>query len=237
VDTAPAGRREESVAVAASAADVSTAEANLTERILADVLERLRRRQAERPWLMGLTSLGLATALSLPEPALIRILAPFVGSARLALRSGYYSTPDFSPRLNVEQQAFFDAAFAAEAGCAPMPQGFTDLRLRIKSSPVPELRQAFETLIASGALSKVGDFVYLGSHLAAIRAQLETALERQPGLTVAQFRTLIGTSRKFAVPLLEFFDATGVTLRNGDERVLRPSAPKMEIAAEDSEML
>jgi selenocysteine-specific elongation factor len=32
---------------------------------------------------------------------------------------------------------------------------------------------------------------------------------------------LVGTSRKYAVPLLEWFDAAGVTLRSGDLRVLR----------------
>jgi len=32
---------------------------------------------------------------------------------------------------------------------------------------------------------------------------------------------LTGTTRKYAVPLLEFFDATGVTIRSGDIRVLR----------------
>ena len=37
----------------------------------------------------------------------------------------------------------------------------------------------------------------------------------------ARFRDLIGTSRKYAVPLLEWFDAAGITIRNGDVRTLR----------------
>jgi selenocysteine-specific elongation factor len=41
---------------------------------------------------------------------------------------------------------------------------------------------------------------------------------------MAQFRDLVGTSRKYAVPLLEWFDASGVTIRNGDVRVLRERA-------------
>jgi selenocysteine-specific elongation factor len=41
------------------------------------------------------------------------------------------------------------------------------------------------------------------------------------GLTVSAFREALGTSRKFALPLLELFDARGVTLRRGDVRVLR----------------
>jgi hypothetical protein len=36
---------------------------------------------------------------------------------------------------------------------------------------------------------------------------------------------LIGTSRKYAVPLLEYFDAIGVTIRAGDLRVLKGGLP------------
>ncbi len=44
------------------------------------------------------------------------------------------------------------------------------------------------------------------------------------GITVSAFRERLGTSRKFALPLLEHFDARGITLRRGDVRVLRESA-------------
>ena len=40
-------------------------------------------------------------------------------------------------------------------------------------------------------------------------------------MTAAEFRDMLGTSRKYAVPLLEWLDAHGVTIRNGDYRTLR----------------
>jgi selenocysteine-specific elongation factor len=199
--------------------------ASVADGVVARAIDVLRERQHDRPWLLGVTSLGLAQALTLPEPALIRVLAGFVDDGALAYRGGYYSTTDFEPRLSAEQRAFFDAAFALPADARSVPLAFDDLRARIRNSPVRELSQAFETLVASGALSKVGDFVYRGSDIAAIRAQLENAIRRQGRVTVAEFRTLTGTSRKYAVPLLEFFDATGVTLRSGDFRTLRKSPP------------
>jgi selenocysteine-specific elongation factor len=196
--------------------------ADVAGELFARAVERLRERQTERPWLAGLTSLALAQALGVPEAALVRVLAGFVEGGQLASRSGYYSTPGFSPRLTAEQQHFFDRAFGVETGAPLGPVLFAELRAQIKSSSVPELRQAFETLVASGALSKVGEFVYLGSQITAIRAQLESELKLRQSISVAQFRTLTGTSRKYAVPLLEFFDAVGVTRRSGDLRVLRP---------------
>jgi selenocysteine-specific elongation factor len=40
---------------------------------------------------------------------------------------------------------------------------------------------------------------------------------------VATFRDALGTSRRFALPLLEYFDGRGLTRRQGDYRVLRES--------------
>ena len=42
------------------------------------------------------------------------------------------------------------------------------------------------------------------------------------GITVAQVRDALGTSRKFVVPLLEHLDATGRTRRRDDLRIAGP---------------
>lgn len=41
------------------------------------------------------------------------------------------------------------------------------------------------------------------------------------GVTVSAFREALGTSRRFALPILEHFDARGLTRREGDVRVVR----------------
>src|SRR6185295_4240578 len=41
------------------------------------------------------------------------------------------------------------------------------------------------------------------------------------GATVSDVREALGTSRKYAVPLLEYLDAKGLTRRVGDVRVAR----------------
>jgi selenocysteine-specific elongation factor len=47
---------------------------------------------------------------------------------------------------------------------------------------------------------------------------LKAFFSKKPELTVAEFRDLLNTSRKFALPFLEHLDATKVTLRLGDVR-------------------
>ena len=54
------------------------------------------------------------------------------------------------------------------------------------------------------------------------RAEDLLRTEAADGITVSAFRERLGTSRKYALPLLEWFDNQGVTRRQGDLRVLRP---------------
>jgi selenocysteine-specific elongation factor len=54
-------------------------------------------------------------------------------------------------------------------------------------------------------------------------------LARSPeGVTAAMVREALGTSRKYALPLLGHLDATGVTRRRGDVRVAGPRLPSRE---------
>ena len=57
--------------------------------------------------------------------------------------------------------------------------------------------------------------------LAAVRARLTAVIERDGSITLAGARDELGTSRKYAQAYLEHLDAEHVTLRRGDERVLR----------------
>jgi selenocysteine-specific elongation factor len=50
-------------------------------------------------------------------------------------------------------------------------------------------------------------------------------LQSGQGATVAEIRDLLGTTRKYAVPLCEYLDRIGVTRREGDLRFLGNAAP------------
>ena len=56
-------------------------------------------------------------------------------------------------------------------------------------------------------------------------AEAERAVRSSPeGIAVSGFRARLGTSRKYAVPLLEYLDRVGVTSREGDLRFPRGPA-------------
>jgi selenocysteine-specific elongation factor len=146
-----------------------------------------------------------------------RLLArrALVGDARRLARA------DFKPKLSANQQKLKEKIIAAhgEAGFQPPdPGSFANLAAGNAAS-LPEI---FEVAIAEGELVRVGRDLYLHSRYESdMRRRVEGKLAGGGhGLTVAEIRDLLGTTRKYAVPLCEYLDRAGVTVRRGDLRVL-----------------
>jgi selenocysteine-specific elongation factor len=194
------------------------------DALSARIAAALERREAEAPWTLGTTSLALARELALDEPFLIRFLASESEDGRIVARAGYYATPSHEPRLTAEQRAFFERAIVADPASPLSPAPLDAVVAELRRERIAGLAQAFDTLLATGALVKVGADVYRGTQIAEIRSRLELAIRRDGPITMARFRDAVGTTRKFAVPLMEWFDATGVTVRDGDVRALRRKA-------------
>ena len=194
------------------------------DALSARVLEVLERREAELPWMLGATSLALARELSVDEALLLRFLAADAEDGRIAARAGYYASVGHRAQLSAEQRAFFERAVPGDPAQPLAPAPLDALVAELRRARIPGLAQAFDTLLATGALVKVGADVYRGPQIAEIRQRLERAIERDGPITMARFRDAVGTTRKYAVPLMEWFDVTGVTVRDGDLRALRTAA-------------
>jgi selenocysteine-specific elongation factor len=77
-------------------------------------------------------------------------------------------------------------------------------------------------LADEGRTVRINDSLHLDRDVVEkVRADLRKHLEGKKEITMAEFRDLARTSRKFAVPLMEFFDSQKLTQRVGDKRVLR----------------
>jgi selenocysteine-specific elongation factor len=84
-----------------------------------------------------------------------------------------------------------------------------------------------------GALERAGRAVrvarnlhYEPAALADLSARIVAACERDGAVTIAGLRDELGTSRRYAQALLEHLDAERVTIRRGDEHVLRRRPPR-----------
>lgn len=83
-----------------------------------------------------------------------------------------------------------------------------------------QAQEVWDALIDNGEIVRLSSDVFL--HRSVVEeavAKVRSYLQENPSLTAAQLRDLLGTTRKFAVPLAEYLDAQRVTRRIGDERV------------------
>ncbi|MEZ4398876.1 MAG: selenocysteine-specific translation elongation factor [Kofleriaceae bacterium] len=85
--------------------------------------------------------------------------------------------------------------------------------------PEAAVKAALDRLVAAKLLVKVKpDYLAHADAVAALKARLLGYLAAQPEVTPSTWKDLCGTSRKFSIPLAEYFDAEKVTLRVGDVR-------------------
>jgi len=77
-----------------------------------------------------------------------------------------------------------------------------------------------ELLVSRGDLVKAADLLYHGEAVERARQQLIAHFQVKPLLTPGEFRDMLGTSRKYSMPLLAYFDDLRLTRRVGDDRVL-----------------
>jgi selenocysteine-specific elongation factor len=114
-----------------------------------------------------------------------------------------------------------DAARAVDAVAGGEPTPPTIRELVDAGFP----RDLVEACVAVGRLVRVSPEVVVTPSFA--RHVEDVAVQeagRPEGLTVSTFRERIGTTRKYAVPLLEWLDGRGITRRDGDVR-RRGAAP------------
>jgi selenocysteine-specific elongation factor len=84
------------------------------------------------------------------------------------------------------------------------------------------MRALLELLIDRGEVQRINsEFLLTRESFERARAAVVTNCQKNGSLDIPSLRDELGTSRKYLIPFLEHLDATGVTLRQGANRVLR----------------
>ncbi len=85
-----------------------------------------------------------------------------------------------------------------------------------------EVRSIFEHLVHEGRFVKIkGELFFHRTPLENLRGELVTYLKSHQEITTPQFKEMTKVSRKYAIPLIEYFDQIKLTIRLGEKRVLR----------------
>ncbi|MGE5284970.1 MAG: SelB C-terminal domain-containing protein, partial [Actinomycetota bacterium] len=111
---------------------------------------------------------------------------------------------------------FIRKAGAAAPGRAELLEAVRDVTADPKA-----VEKVVDGLARAGEIVRVKELLFDGAALRGIQEKLVGVLAERGEVTVPEFKEMTGLSRKYIIPLLEHFDATKVTLRVGDKRVLR----------------
>jgi selenocysteine-specific elongation factor len=124
-------------------------------------------------------------------------------------------------RLTAEQQKAADRLeqdFLSAAAAPPSPEE----ALARAGLSGDEEHELFQVLLEARKLVRVKESLYFHAQaLDAIQDKLVTMLRERKEIGPGDIKDLLGISRKYAIPLLEFFDSRRVTTRVGERRVLR----------------
>ena len=138
------------------------------------------------------------------------------------VRAGEYAAlAGFQPRRSASQQAACEAvANVLEAG-GLSPTRVQDLPEAAELS-ADAVAEVLELLWADGSVVRVSqELSFAAAALGDLEARLRAHLEAHETIDTTSFKELTGASRKWTIPLQEYFDRIRVTLRVGDVRRLR----------------
>lgn len=171
----------------------------------------LERHHAERPLEAGVRRETLRAHMDL-EPAVFDAL--LASDEGVVAEGAIVRLKTHAVALDPEQQRARDEVIAAiESGAFTPP-----LDKELGADPA-----LLRSLVEGGELVRIDGFFLTPVRASEARARVRDAIETSGPKTVAEIRDLLGTSRKYAVPLCEWLDRTGATRRQGDVRVLGPT--------------
>jgi len=198
---------------------VAEAEVDLAARRMGDALDAWHVANPLEPGMNAQAWRDVARAV---HDGLVALAERRLEAASTVVRDGaLVRRPGWNPALSDASRATQEAVLAVlrDAGAEPLTAAEVVARL-----PGLEVRPILRMLARSGRAVSVADRYYEAGVLSRERDRLVAALRLTGPATPATLREQLGLSRKWLIPILEWADREGLTVRDGDRRTLRNEA-------------
>jgi selenocysteine-specific elongation factor len=167
--------------------------------------------------------LRLAVDARLPADVFAAAVSEMVRDGTLQRDGPWLRLASHSVRLTAADERLWGRIHALMERTRFQPPRVRDFSQTLGASEA-EVRQLLRRLARMGTLVEVAhDHFYTRTTIAELAATVQRVANGNPEgkITAAVFRDRIGTGRKLAIQILEFFDRTGITIREGDLRGIR----------------
>ncbi|MBM7555733.1 selenocysteine-specific translation elongation factor [Halanaerobacter jeridensis] len=191
------------------------------QQLMEEIIANLKDYHQEYHLRLGMPKEELRTKLSLALTAneYDRLLDDLKEQEVIEEKQAKISLADFAVKLTADEKkikAEIEEKFAQNKYLPPKLDGLIS-----SYSDEQVAEEISNLLINNGELIKVAHNIYFDYQaVKEAKELLINYLKKNETIDVAQFRDLLDSSRKYALPLLEYFDQRGVTKREGDIRRL-----------------
>jgi selenocysteine-specific elongation factor len=160
------------------------------------------------------------------SPRLFRVLVEILESEKSVKRDGnLLSLPGHRIELRADEKTLTEKIqrLLGAQPLAPPDLKLVEKELGAAHAKVAEVVRVMER--EKSVIRVATDLYFLTDCVDKVRAVLYKYLSENGEITAASFRDLLGSSRKYTIALLEYFDREGITVRVGDARRLTSPAP------------
>jgi selenocysteine-specific elongation factor len=186
------------------------------------VVENLRAFHAANPLVPGMRRQELLGRLSpgTSERVFQWVLDSLTENSAVRAQQEYLMLPDHQPGQQGRGETC-DSVIGLYASGGFTPPTRKEVLAQVKLS-AKELAGILQLLVREGALVKLNDELYYAQErMHELSEQARQLLDRNGELTIQAFKEQTGLTRKFLIPIFEYFDRTRLTIRKGDKRVAR----------------
>jgi selenocysteine-specific elongation factor len=187
------------------------------ERLVSRVLSGLSAYHEAQPLRRGMPKEELRSRTGIPAELFAELLTVLAADQAVLDRGGEVASAAHHPELTLEQETSI-AGFVADLEGQPFnPPPLPGLVRRHRLTPA-----LLQYLVVDGRVVRVNeDTAFARSAYDDAVRKLRLHLTEHRTLTVAAARDVLGSSRRYVLPLLEWLDAQKITRRVGDDRILR----------------
>jgi len=190
------------------------------EKLKNKILHLINDYHREEPLSYGITKSAIAERLQL-SPLLVNFLLKQLAVRKQVKMSGdKVALADFEIRFSLIQQKFLVTLEAALRQAEFNPMDLQEIQRSTELS-VKEVQGLLAYLLDKQKIIQVDKDKFFTAEIVNRGAILiRNYLLKKHSATVSELKTVLNTSRKWAVPLLNYYDKIGLTNRIGDQRVL-----------------
>ncbi len=197
---------------------------SIYENIMTQVLDIITTFHKKNPLKIGISKEELRTRLlhGLDQRLFQFVLNDLIKNKKVIQDQAVIRLMDHKVALKDEENILRGEleSYYLKAGLAPP----TIKEVLVKFARFPEhlIREVLGVMIQEEVLVKINEGLYFPARpLAELEIKLVDYLRKEGDIDAPGFKNMTGLTRKFTIPLLEYFDKIKMTIRVGDKRILR----------------